>query len=288
MCMTKQERRRWGDMPMSFEVTKDQIAERKKFRRNGNREVHMCAWCGSAAILSNTALSRVTKNDGRHYCDLECATDHKRHLYRGDAYKDLRYGDSRKYPHCKVTWRKCIDCGSGVPSRNGNTQCRKPGCINARRAREKARQRKYEWGRRWTNHHKGTWQTFAKEMKCKECGTCYTRVRWLNSFYCGAACERKARKAHRRHLKRQAIQCVKDWINRRELFEQSKWRCKGCRRKTHWPTGDNSDREATVDHILPLSKGGLHTPENVQLLCRRCNTEKNNTIAKPMQMQLAI
>ncbi|GKV71716.1 hypothetical protein NCCP2145_10970 [Pseudarthrobacter sp. NCCP-2145] len=34
-----------------------------------------------------------------------------------------------------------------------------------------------------------------------------------------------------------------------------------------------------VDHIVPVSKGGLSTPENLQALCWRCNRSKSNKIA---------
>ena len=34
----------------------------------------------------------------------------------------------------------------------------------------------------------------------------------------------------------------------------------------------------TQDHILPLSKGGKTTPENIQALCYRCNKRKGNKI----------
>ncbi len=30
-----------------------------------------------------------------------------------------------------------------------------------------------------------------------------------------------------------------------------------------------------LDHVVPLSRGGSHTPGNVQLLCRRCNRRKH-------------
>ena len=33
-----------------------------------------------------------------------------------------------------------------------------------------------------------------------------------------------------------------------------------------------------VDHIIPVSKGGLSTPENLQTLCWRCNRTKSNKI----------
>ena len=31
-----------------------------------------------------------------------------------------------------------------------------------------------------------------------------------------------------------------------------------------------------IDHIIPLSKGGLHDFDNLQLICVRCNLSKNN------------
>ena len=40
----------------------------------------------------------------------------------------------------------------------------------------------------------------------------------------------------------------------------------------------NHDRQATVDHIIPLSKGGAEDFTNLQLLCRKCNVEKGDTI----------
>jgi len=36
------------------------------------------------------------------------------------------------------------------------------------------------------------------------------------------------------------------------------------------------DRKLTVDHIVPLSNGGTHWPDNIQPLCYRCNCSKQD------------
>jgi len=33
--------------------------------------------------------------------------------------------------------------------------------------------------------------------------------------------------------------------------------------------------QLTLDHVVPLAKGGTHTPENWQCLCLRCNSSKS-------------
>ncbi len=39
-----------------------------------------------------------------------------------------------------------------------------------------------------------------------------------------------------------------------------------------------SNVELQFDHIIPLSLGGASTPENLQILCGRCNRAKSNSI----------
>ena len=42
-----------------------------------------------------------------------------------------------------------------------------------------------------------------------------------------------------------------------------------------------------VDHIVPLSRGGLSTPENLQTLCWRCNRSKSNKMPQAPTPRLA-
>ena len=36
------------------------------------------------------------------------------------------------------------------------------------------------------------------------------------------------------------------------------------------------DNYPSIEHVTPISKGGLHSWDNVRLACRRCNTLKRN------------
>jgi len=45
-------------------------------------------------------------------------------------------------------------------------------------------------------------------------------------------------------------------------------------------------RRLQYDHIHPISRGGLHVEENLQLACRLCNTSKGNR-AGPTWMHAA-
>jgi 5-methylcytosine-specific restriction endonuclease McrA len=50
------------------------------------------------------------------------------------------------------------------------------------------------------------------------------------------------------------------------LIERDGHKCKQC----------NSIENIQIDHIIPLSKGGSDEPENLQLLCRKCNIRKGD------------
>src|SRR5688572_12510223 len=68
-----------------------------------------------------------------------------------------------------------------------------------------------------------------------------------------------------------------------EIHEKSLWRCWYCgvevatqaRRITNPKKYKHLDR-ASVDHKMPISRGGLDEIENLVTACKRCNTQKNN------------
>ena len=56
---------------------------------------------------------------------------------------------------------------------------------------------------------------------------------------------------------------------RRAVMARDKETCQAC--------GAHDD--LTLDHLTPQSKGGQHTEDNLQVLCRPCNSAKNNRLA---------
>lgn len=60
------------------------------------------------------------------------------------------------------------------------------------------------------------------------------------------------------------------------IAERDGWRCCLCRKRVSpaikWP----DSMSPSLDHLVPLSKGGAHDPSNVALAHLGCNTAKNN------------
>lgn len=55
-------------------------------------------------------------------------------------------------------------------------------------------------------------------------------------------------------------------VVQREVWDRDGWRCRSC----------GEHRDLTVDHVVPVSKGGEDVMSNYQTLCRRCNSRKGN------------
>lgn len=61
---------------------------------------------------------------------------------------------------------------------------------------------------------------------------------------------------------------TKEW---QELKEKSGNKCVFCHRA-------EADVTLSADHIVPLTKGGTNFIENIQPLCRSCNSKKGNRL----------
>jgi len=72
---------------------------------------------------------------------------------------------------------------------------------------------------------------------------------------------------------------TQEWL---EILEKYNYRCAYC--------GCEFDENTLPqkDHVIPISKGGHNTKENIVPACRDCNTRKNNKMIKDFQIVLSI
>jgi 5-methylcytosine-specific restriction endonuclease McrA len=64
-------------------------------------------------------------------------------------------------------------------------------------------------------------------------------------------------------------------LSRRAVFARDTHRCQYCPAPAE-----------NIDHVLPRSRGGTHTWENVVAACRRCNTKKGDRTPQEASMRL--
>lgn len=71
-----------------------------------------------------------------------------------------------------------------------------------------------------------------------------------------------------------------DQFDHVEIFERDGWVCQLCGLPVD-PTlsGRHVADGPSLDHIVPLTRGGLHRRTNVQLAHMRCNSAKGNRVS---------
>lgn len=111
---------------------------------------------------------------------------------------------------------------------------------------------------------------------CEVCGAGFV-ASVHNQVCCSDACSR--RRDNMRSEKRIYRNGIPDLsVTLTRLFVRDGGRCRGCGMLMTLEGEGNEDDYPSIDHIVPLARGGLHTWDNVQLLCRRCNWEKGDSL----------
>lgn len=110
------------------------------------------------------------------------------------------------------------------------------------------------------------------------------RCQWCHSHFVAlgryrrSRCSKKCDRAYFAKLRRaQAREAGYETVSRAAVFERDAWVCYLC--------GEPTDRQAqapysrlaaTLDHVVPLSKGGPHTMSNLRTAHFACNSSKGN------------
>lgn len=169
---------------------------------------------------------------------------------------------------------RCTKCGA-VRSFSGKTIRGKNGMSRpCQNCAEQENERRKVW-----EVIKNAKKTTGVQVKMKECLCCGRLfVPEQNRKYCSKKC---ADSMHdRNHEHRLDGKIVDKDISLEKLYDRDLGVCSLCGCKCDWD--DYEDRGTywvvgktypTIDHVIPLAKGGKHSWNNVKLACHECNTK---------------
>lgn len=126
---------------------------------------------------------------------------------------------------------------------------------------------------------------------CEDCGEEFTSFSKNHSL-----CNRCSRRRNNRELKDRLknMNRIDRNISLHKLIQRDKGICKICGRQVdindYYYTDEGyfiaGENYPSIDHIIPLAKGGTHTWDNVQLAHRHCNSIKSDKILEQEEEQL--
>lgn len=106
----------------------------------------------------------------------------------------------------------------------------------------------------------------AVHTACEVCGTMSPG----RSRFCDT--HRWHHKGHRKRARKYGVRY--EYINPRTIYERDNWQCGICADPVDPSLAYPHRMSASLDHVVPISLGGEHMPNNVQCAHLKCNMDK--------------
>lgn len=238
-------------------------------------------------VICEQCKTQFETNSGvKRFCSKRCKLDNDNEKY------NLRYAKERMQ---EKTYSKCEVCGETYLQHQHTYKYCSKNC------REKSRSARFKIQYKITKDNK-------EDVKalCRNCGEEYV-VTEGKQIYCSRRCglryNQKINPSRVDYNKRRRLRAKEngeydDSITLDKVREQFNETCAICGMKTttkdHWFTNKHfvaGDNYPSIDHIFPISKGGTHTWDNIQLAHKRCNLIKRDQISyktQSGQMKLSV
>ncbi len=299
-CGKDFETRRKNKKYCSRECCEEQHKESMRMRYVGKRE-KSCRFCGKTLpkfksyfcdgecrrrwhcvqkglTQSYEETERVCIVCGKHFfeykqnrvtCSAECAkVYHGKHRYDPGRERE-RY--LRINPHARTRADIVREAEEKREKKRVETQARKEQREAEWKQKREQREAEKEANRKY-------WLEYEAVHECEVCGKPYI-AHYPISKYCSTKC---ARKKYKHRARYDGITVDKD-ITLQKLARRDGDQCKLCGLFVDWNDYEVTDDVVvcgnmypSIDHITPISLGGVHSWNNVQLAHRICNSRKSN------------
>jgi hypothetical protein len=155
---------------------------------------------------------------------------------------------------CPVPWRQCVECSQPFISRRKKKVCSTK-CVKTRVDRQAVES---------YMRLRSPLLRPPTHLVCVECGQEYEASKHRDRTYCSKQCVDRASKRTRRHrIRTHPVEAER--FTTREIAERDDWLCHLC-------DGEVSPEDWSIDHLVPVSKGGPHIRSNVRLAHKLCNS----------------
>ena len=114
-----------------------------------------------------------------------------------------------------------------------------------------------------------------QERICLHCSKVITQKHRADAIFCSDVCNQKAHQLQRK-LRNRANEEGKRGYLRTEICERDGWICQICKEPVERTAHHPNPLAPSLDHIIPVSKGGSSNPSNLQLTHLRCNLKRGN------------
>lgn len=186
------------------------------------------------------------------FCSVAC-----KHLHTNGGGPEVVLARRTQQREPRPSWSlRCRVCGkrlSGSQSKLCSKACR----IRVQHEDRKAR---------------GAYVLKSGMIECAECGVVFWVDRWAThrkwcSTKCARSLERRSERVRRHHT-------LDDRVPSRLVFARDNWICWLCQKSTAKKWTRDNPLSPTLDHVVPLAKGGTHTASNLRTAHWVCNTRK--------------
>lgn len=237
-----------------------------------------CALINAGTIFDHGELTKSCIVCGKEFktyksqkstCSSQCKLKYKKkriHYISEEKKNEIRFQDREKYRSKNPNARPMEEIHKDHLIRMERLEAEKAEAAERRKELKKELEKKQQKKAKIAAERKAYWQEYCKMHQCPVCKEMFVAYYPL-TVYCSEKCKKKIRPRKKDRYK--GISIDKD-ISLKALAGRDNDICQICGEKVNWD--DWIERDGTIicgndypsiDHILPISRGGLHAWDNV-------------------------